>query len=937
MGPLVTGFREPASNRARVIGGLLLAGMLVAGTSQAALEVSPASGLNSAGPTGGPFSPNSQVYTLSNTGFANLNWSADNSQPWVTLSSAGGTIGPFGQTTVTVSINAAANSLLVGSYADTVHFSNLSGGFGSTSRSVSLAVKQPASLNVKPADGLASSGPTGGPFSPSSTDYTLINAGDVPLAWAAAKTQPWVSLSATGGTLGGGASTTVTVSINSQANDLGVGSHGDTVTFTNTTNGNGNTSRNVTLTILQPATLDVTPADGLASSGLVGGPFSPSSRDYNLSNTGGLPLDWSAAKTQPWVSLSATGGTLGSEASTIITVSINAAANSLSAGEYSDTVTFTNTTNGNGNTIRSVTLTVAAPPGALCVTPATGLSSAGRAGGPFSPIDAAYQLRNDGGKPLDWTAGATQSWVTLSQTGGTLSPGASDSVTISIGPEAASLPIGSYSDTVTFTNATSGIGDTSRSVLLTVQGPLTFYVSTGGDDVHDGLSWSTAKRTVQAGLDTAIAGDQVWVAAGTYVQCVTLKSEVALYGGFAGGETMLWQRDWIANRTILDGNQTGSVVSVANARGGTRIDGFTIRNGEAGSGGGTANGGGIRCVSSHATIANNTISGNSASGALTHGGGIYCYSSSSVTIASNTIAGNSGDLGGGICCDSCTSSTIINNIITDNVSLHGGGIYSSGAGLGVIIANNAITGNNANYGGGIDCVSSYPSITGNTISGNMGIWFGGGICCEACSPMITETIIAFNVSGIRYIGSATPALRGNCVYGNTDGNYLGLTDPTGTNGNISADPRFVDASPGPDGIWATADDTYADLRLLPGSPCIDAGSNGDVPRDTADLDADGNTIEPLPIDLAGGSRFANDPFTPDTGSGTPPIVDIGAYEYHPGDADGDGHVDVVDLLITAGSFGVGSGDPDFDPRADFNHDTKVDVSDLLVLADNWGT
>ena len=69
-------------------------------------------------------------------------------------------------------------------------------------------------------------------------------------------------------------------------------------------------------------------------------------------------------------------------------------------------------------------------------------------------------------------------------------------------------------------------------------------------------------------------GDQVWVAAGTYVGCITLKAGVALYGGFAGRETDLSQRDWTANVTILDGNQAGSVVTVPRGRRTTRIDGL---------------------------------------------------------------------------------------------------------------------------------------------------------------------------------------------------------------------------------------------------------------------------------------------------------------------------------------------------------------------------
>ena len=50
--------------------------------------------------------------------------------------------------------------------------------------------------------------------------------------------------------------------------------------------------------------------------------------------------------------------------------------------------------------------------------------------------------------------------------------------------------------------------------------------------------------------------------------------------------------------------------------------------------------------------------------------------------------------------------------------------------------------------------------------------------------------------------------------------------------------------------------------------------------------------EPIPFDLAGQSRFINDPKTIDTGNGTPPIVDMGAYELtgmvNPLDLTGDG-------------------------------------------------
>ena len=105
-------------------------------------------------------------------------------------------------------------------------------------------------------------------------------------------------------------------------------------------------------------TLSVTPPEGLISSGTAGGPFSPSSKDYTLQNTGGGSLSWTALKTQNWVTLSQSSGTLNAGQSTIVTVSINGTATTLMAPSYSDTVTFTNTTNGLGNTTRPVSLSV---------------------------------------------------------------------------------------------------------------------------------------------------------------------------------------------------------------------------------------------------------------------------------------------------------------------------------------------------------------------------------------------------------------------------------------------------------------------------------------------------------------------------------------------------------------------------------------------------
>ncbi len=72
-------------------------------------------------------------------------------------------------------------------------------------------------------------------------------------------------------------------------------------------------------------------------------------------------------------------------------------------------------------------------------------------------------------------------------------------------------------------------------------------------------------------------------------------------------------------------------------------------------------------------------------------------------------------------------------------------------------------------------------------------------------------------------------------------------------GNIDADPLFVQAGTG-------------NFRLATGSPCLNAGSNDLLPVDELDLDGDGDTQEPLPIDLAGEPRIKDG------------AVDMGAYE-----------------------------------------------------------
>jgi bilirubin oxidase len=137
---------------------------------------------------------------------------------------------------------------------------------------------------------------------------------------------------------------------------------GTTVTYTitgtdNTSAATTSSSQSYTVTAGAPV-LALTPAGNLTSSGSFGGPFSPSSINYTLSNSGNASMPWTATKTAAWLTISPASGTLAAGASTTVTASINASANSLSSGVFTDTITFTNTSNGTGNTTRGASLTV---------------------------------------------------------------------------------------------------------------------------------------------------------------------------------------------------------------------------------------------------------------------------------------------------------------------------------------------------------------------------------------------------------------------------------------------------------------------------------------------------------------------------------------------------------------------------------------------------
>jgi hypothetical protein len=103
----------------------------------------------------------------------------------------------------------------------------------------------------------------------------------------------------------------------------------------------------------------------------------------------------------------------------------------------------------------------------LQVAPAESFTSSGPAGGPFAPACMGYTLTNSSSTALAWTAARTQSWLDIVPAAGQLAPKASAPVSVCVNTAASSLPTGNYTDTVAFTNMTTGKGR-ARPVTLRI-------------------------------------------------------------------------------------------------------------------------------------------------------------------------------------------------------------------------------------------------------------------------------------------------------------------------------------------------------------------------------------------------------------------------------------------------------------------------------------
>jgi hypothetical protein len=296
------------------------------------------------------------------------------------------------------------------------------------------------------------------------------------------------------------------------------------------------------------------------------------------------------------------------------------------------------------------------------------------------------------------------------------------------------------------------------------------------DGTGDCSDWVNA-CTLQAALNNAVKGDEIWVLAGMYKPTTgtsrdatfQLKDGVAVYGGFVGTETARDQRDPTTNVTKLsgnigtDGDGDNSYHVVTGATGAT-LDGFTIVAGNASN---LSSGGGMYNYNSSPTLNNVIFGGNSA--AFT--GGAMSNVSSNPVLTNVTFRNNLAPLGGGIV-NNDSSPTLMNVTFYHNIGSSGaGGMYNVNS---VPVLTNVTFRDNwtAGYGGGMyNYNSGDPELTNVTFIGNSAELGGAMYNLWSSNPLLTNVSFSDNSanqgSAMYNEDSSDPQIRNTIFWGNT--------------------------------------------------------------------------------------------------------------------------------------------------------------------------
>ena len=401
--------------------------------------------------------------------------------------------------------------------------------------------------------------------------------------------------------------------------------------------------------------------------------------------------------------------------------------------------------------------------------------------------------------------------------------------------------------------------------------------------------------SIQTAIDNAVDTDEIVVAPGTYFQPINFLGKAITLRSSDGPEV-----------TTIDaiGFLFDSVLVIVSGEGSdTVLDGFTVTGGNQIGLDASA----MRIVNSSPTVINCTFSGNHSTPMFNTNGG-------SPTVINCTFSDNQG-LSGGMFNVLFSSPTVINCTFSGNMGFGGGMINTTDCSPTVI--NCTFSGNTGICGGGmLNCDNSNPTVINCTFSGNTAESGGAMQIEQGSSPTVINCTFGGNTApfgnalGFDFVPRPSAITMTNCILRdggdeiwNNDGstvtiNYTNVQGGFPGIGNIDADPLFVDPDNG-------------DLRLQPGSPCIDAGDNAAVPKFVL-------------RDLDGNPRFVADVCAGADGA----TVDMGAYEFQGTSCD------LGTMLAMFAAWGRCNDCGDC--QADLDGDCSVGILDLLILLANWG-
>ena len=424
--------------------------------------------------------------------------------------------------------------------------------------------------------------------------------------------------------------------------------------------------------------------------------------------------------------------------------------------------------------------------------------------------------------------------------------------------------------------------------------------------VGSGDSWSNAIKQLRDALNWAANnwdGDtdgtlQIWVAEGTYLPTddgtdreasFTLVDQVEIYGGFAGNESNLEERDPQANETILSGDidqndlafepQTDSdgdpstPTQIDHIVGGNsysvvylkedgvtvHLNGFTVTGGLADSDSSSGlvesdSGGGIFIDSDGGNVTMNTLTVKGNYG-LDEGGGMFLRSGG--RFSDTLFEYNVAEDGGGIWAFPSTQEPLYENLIfRANHALNaGGGMFSGNFST---MVNSLFVENSARVAGGLLVARENMTIIGSTFTRNSAEEVAGAIRTALRASLINVIIWDNELGGNKDIPEASFSSEINIdisssIIANSGGsaNWRVSEYADDGGGNLDVDPIFADPENG-------------DYSLSISSPAINRGDNTPF---TSGGDAEGVTT-----DLAGNPRIYD-------GDPDPDVVDMGAYEF----------------------------------------------------------